>query len=310
MESPLIVSASRRTDIAAFHSRWFRRRLDEGFCHVMQPYTGRVARVSLSPDDVCAFVFWTRDPIPLLPEMEALQKRGVGVLVHVTITGYGPPVESHGPPLSTALRNFERLAARLGPDASLWRYDPIVLSEELPAPAHRVRFETLAAALEGMTHRCTFSFVDFYGKTTRNLAKIEAIAGKPFHRPDLDERKELAHDLAQIAARHSIQLLSCCEDALVEGDVGKSRCIDPQAIAQVMDRPLENAAFKPTRQDCGCAQSVDIGAYDTCAFGCAYCYATSSRDTALRRIRAADANDSILFRPPSLAGVDLDSRVN
>ncbi|HET9887082.1 MAG TPA: DUF1848 family protein, partial [bacterium] len=39
----MIVSASRRTDIAAFHSRWFRRRLDEGFCHVMQPYTGRVA---------------------------------------------------------------------------------------------------------------------------------------------------------------------------------------------------------------------------------------------------------------------------
>jgi hypothetical protein len=306
----LIVSASRRTDIAAFHSRWFRRRLDEGFCHVMQPYTGRVARVSLSPDDVSAFVFWTRDPIPLLPEMEALRERGVGVLVHVTITGYGPPVESHGPPLSTALRNFERLAARLGPDASLWRYDPIVLSEELPAPAHRARFETLAAALEGMTHRCTFSFVDFYGKTTRNLAKIEASAGKPFHRPDLDERKELAHGLAQIAARHSIQLHSCCEDALVEGDVGKSHCIDPQAIAQVMGRPLENAAFKPTRQDCGCVQSVDIGAYDTCAFGCAYCYATSSRDAALRRIRAADANDSILFRPPSLAGVDLDSRVH
>ncbi|HET9888717.1 MAG TPA: DUF1848 family protein, partial [bacterium] len=222
----------------------------------------------------------------------------------------GPPVESHGPPLATALRNFERLAARLGPDASLWRYDPILLSEEMPAAAHRARFETLAAALEGMTRRCTFSFVDFYGKTTRNLAKIEASVGKPFRRPDLDARKKLANDLAQIAAHHSIQLLSCCEDALVEGTVGKSHCIDADAIAQVLGRPLENAVLKPTRQDCGCAQSVDIGAYDTCAFGCAYCYATSSRDAALRRIRAADADDSILFRPPSLAGVDLDSLVN
>jgi hypothetical protein len=305
----MIVSASRRTDIAAFHSRWFRRRLEEGFCHVMQPYTGRVARISLAPGDVSAFVFWTRDPVPLLPEMEALRARGVGVLVQVTITGYGPPIESHGPPLSTALRNFERLAARLGPDAAFWRYDPIVLSQDWPASAHRSRFETLAGALEGMTRRCTFSFVDYYGKTTRNLAKVEANLGKPFHRPDFAERRALAQDLAEIAERHSIQLLSCCEDALVEGGVGKSRCIDPEAIGRVLGCDLETS-FKPTRQDCGCAHSVDIGAYDTCAFGCAYCYATSSREAALRRIRAVDSADTILFRPPSLAGVDLDSRLN
>ena len=302
----MIVSASRRTDIAAFHSRWFRQRLKEGYCHVLQPYTGRVTRVSLAAEDVSAFVFWTRNPIPLLPEMEALRASGVGVLAHVTITGYGPPIESHGPALGTALLNFEKLAARMGPDAALWRYDPIVLSDDLPASAHRARFEELASALEGMTRRCTVSFVDFYGKTTRNLAKVEAKVGKPFHRPDLAERRSLAQDLAQIAARHSIQLLSCCEDALIEGDVGKSRCIDPEAIGRVLGRPLTGATLKPTRQDCGCAQSVDIGAYDTCAFGCAYCYATSSRDVALRRIRAAKESDTILYRPPSMAGVDLD----
>ena len=310
MESPLIVSASRRTDIAAFHSRWFRRRLQAGFCHVLQPYTGRVARVSLAPEDVSAFVFWTRDPIPLLPEMEALRAAGAGVLVHVTLTGYGPPVESHGPPLRTALGNFEKLASRMGPEAALWRYDPIVLSEELPATAHRSRFESLAKKLEGMTRRCTFSFVDFYGKTKRNLGKIEANVGRAFHRPDLAERRALAQDLAQIAARHSIQLLSCCEDALVEGPVGKSHCIDPDAIARVRILPSPPAPFKPTRQDCGCVQSVDIGAYDTCAFGCAYCYATSSREAALRRIRGSKASDTILYRPPSLAGIDLDSRLS
>lgn len=310
MESPLIVSASRRTDIAAFHSRWFRRRLQEGFCHVLQPYSGRVVRVSLAPEEVRAFVFWTRDPIPLLSEMEALRAAGAGVLVHVTLTGYGPPIESHGPPLRTALRNFEKLAARMGREAVLWRYDPIVLSEELTASAHRSRFESLARALQGMTRRCTFSFVDFYGKTKRNLGKIEANLGQPFHRPDLAERRALAQDLAQIAARHSIELLSCCEDALVEGQVGKSHCIDPEAIARVMTRPFPPAPFKPTRQDCGCVQSLDIGAYDTCAFGCAYCYATSSREAALRRIRTSSAEDTILYRPPSLHGVDLASRTN
>jgi len=273
----------------------------------MQPYTGRIARVSLAPSDVSAFVFWTRDPIPLLPEMKALRASGAAVLAHVTITGYGKPIESHSPPLRTALRNFERLAQCIGPDAAMWRYDPIVLSKELPPDAHRARFSALATALSGMTRRCTFSFVDFYGKTKRNLGKIEANLGRPFHRPDLEERRELAQDLARIAAQHSIHLVSCCEDALVEGGVGKSRCIDPDVIGRVRGRPLEDARCKPTRQDCGCAHSVDIGAYDTCAFGCAYCYAVGSRETALRRIRSASSSDTILFRPPSLQGVDLNS---
>ncbi|MCA9754062.1 MAG: DUF1848 family protein, partial [Gemmatimonadetes bacterium] len=47
-----IISASRRTDIPAFHSEWMLRRLRAGFCHVIHPYSARVRRVSLAPEDV------------------------------------------------------------------------------------------------------------------------------------------------------------------------------------------------------------------------------------------------------------------
>ncbi len=304
MDAPLIVSASRRTDVPAFHARWFERRLAAGFCEVRHPYTGRVHRVSLDPACVSAYVFWTRQPAPLLRTMATLHAAGCGVLVQFTINGYGPPIESHNPPRRVALRAFERAATALGPDAVLWRYDPILLAPDLPPAEHLRRFRDLARALEGMTRRCTFSFVDFYGKTTRNLASIERAREVSFERPEPQRKRALAQELGGIAREHGMELLSCCDDDLVGGNVGKSRCIDPAAIERVMGRPLGSVPASPTRKDCGCVRSADIGAYDTCAFGCAYCYAVRSRDRALEKIRARDDDDTMLSRPASSSAPD------
>ena len=62
----MIVSASYRTDIPAFYARWFLCRLAAGWCSVANPYGGGAHEVSLLPEKVDGFVFWTRNIGPLL----------------------------------------------------------------------------------------------------------------------------------------------------------------------------------------------------------------------------------------------------
>lgn len=303
-----VISASRRTDIPAFYTEWLMNRVRAGFCHWLNPFSSQVYRVSLDPQDVIAVVLWTRNPAPLLPHLPDLAARGLRCCAHVTLTGYGPPLETHNPAPEAVLRAFERLAARIGPDYALWRYDPIVISSLTPPAYHLERFASLAARLDGVTRRCTVSFVTPYGKVERNLRKLTQQHGIRFDPPE--DRRALLAGMVQAAAGHGIRLYSCCEDdyRLVPG-MERGRCVDPDLLARLTGDATLSLAPRPTRPLCGCVESVDIGAYDTCVFGCAYCYATHSRAAALRRTASHDPADSLLMRPAHWKGIEPDSLI-
>ena len=127
-------------------------------------------------------------------------------------------------------------------------------------------------------------------------------------RPGTPEKRALLRALARLARERGLRSYSCCDDSLLEEGIEKARCIDPEHIARVRGEPLQGVRFRPTRKGCGCAQSIDIGAYDTCTLGCAYCYAVSSRAAALARLANMDPQDSFLWRPASLLGVEGEGR--
>ena len=292
-----LISASRRTDIPAFYSRWLLRRLAEGFCDCTNPFNGRGRRVSLLPDDVAGIVCWTRNPAPLFSSLERLQRAGHSFAFHYSINGYPKELESHNPPAEAATRQLRGLAQRIPAGRVWWRYDPILLTEATPSAWHIRNFSRLAAALEGATCRCYFSFASFYRKTRRNLAA----SGLAWYEPETGEKLELTNRLRMAGREHGIDLYSCCDDRLLAAGVEKARCVDAAAFLP------ETSRFKPapTRTDCGCSESVDIGAYDTCVFGCRYCYATNSRRAALDRLRAHDPEDTALWRPATMRGKQL-----
>jgi hypothetical protein len=302
-----VISASRRTDIPAFYSRWFLNRIRAGFCHWINPYGGQICRVSLRAEDCLAIVFWTRYPRPLLPHLDGLRAVGYSFYFHITVNGYPRAIERANPPLDAQIEVFRRTAAAVSPELTHWRYDPIVLSSLTPPEYHLEQFDAISRRLEGATMRCYLSFVDRYGKTERNLGRVARERDIHFLDPSPDEQRRLVLAMRDIARPRGITLYACCEAQLVGGGIAPSRCIDLDTIRRLRadaDIRLRNA---PTRAECGCVEAVDIGAYDTCAFGCAYCYATNSHQTALRRLRAHNPMDTVLLRPARLYGADLTS---
>jgi hypothetical protein len=258
--------------------------------------------VSLRPDDVFALGFFTRDPRPLVPHLPRLADKGFHVYLHMTVNGYPRELEPRTPSMPEAVAAFSSVASLLGPESTIWRYDPIVLSPELDEAWHLRRFSELASVLESGTRQCYVSFVDPYKKTLRNLP-VESDY-------EVGERHvALTVRLRNVAARHGIELRGCAEPALEQAGIRPGACVDVGLLARLRpDLPLLLEP-SPTREDCGCSKSTDIGAYDTCGHGCAYCYATSSMEAGLTSLCRHDPSDTILIRPPALVGEDLDDLV-
>jgi len=292
-----VISASRRTDIPAFYSEWFINRIREGHVRWMNPFSNAVYRVSLRPEDVSAIVFWSKDYRPLLPHLDELDALGFRMLFHFTITGLPRVFEPRVPDAAETVRCARYLSSRYGADAVLWRYDPVLVSDVTDARYHMNRFRDLCAALEGSVKRCYFSFPAFYAKVRRNASALQARTGIAIHDLPMAERVEMANALAEVAAQYGIEMFSCCGDYLVQGTIKRAHCIDGELLHRLYPDRVGRLREVPSRPGCGCCESTDIGAYDTCAHACVYCYANAEPRTSLRICERNNPHSDILGTP-------------
>jgi hypothetical protein len=291
---PTIISASRRTDIPAFYPEWFMNRIRAGYAAWVNPFGGRRQGISLAPEDVAAIVFWSKNFAPLVPHLDELDRRGYRLAFQFTITGL-PSVFEPGVPEAPGMIDVARaLARRYGADAVLWRYDPILISELTSPQWHIHRFRELTEALEGATRRCYFNFPTMYAKVARNLERLRRETAVVWHDVPTAERINLAQRLAGIAGEHCIEMHSCCGDYLVGGLIKKASCIDGDLLRRLYPDKVPPVEGQPSRKECGCYESRDIGAYDTCPHGCVYCYANANKEAAAKRWADHDsARDSL-----------------
>ena len=280
---------------------------------VANPYGGPPSRVSLQ-DGVDGFVFWTRNAEPFFPALTLVKERGLPFFLHYSLTGYPDRLETATPAVSQAIKVIRQLVAKYGPRAVVWRYDPILLSSITSADWHFRNFQSLAAQLAGLVDEVVVSFLDPYRKTTRNLASGPD-GPVTWLDPEPQEKSRILQGLTDLARERQIELTLCTEPALAEiTGLRAARCIDADRLSQLAGRILP-ARQKGNRPGCLCAESRDIGAYDSCPQGCLYCYAVRTRENAKAFLQAHDPDSPFLQAfhpvPPSLhSGKDSKKAAN
>ena len=298
----MIISASRRTDIPAFYGEWFRGRLDAGFFDRVNPYNPRqVGRISLAPENVDCFVFWTKDPAPFFEILKYLNTRNYKYYFQFTLNDYPGLFEPGLPPVEKRVETMKRLSDIAGPDRIVWRYDPIIISGATGPQYHIEKFGRLCEAIADNVERAVVSFMVHYKKVRRALETIELKRGVRFIDAALPENasplNETAAGLARVAKGFGVPLYSCCAPPEIEKHgIHPAACIDGSLIKKIFNIEKDFKKDKSQREDCLCVESADMGVYDTCPHGCVYCYATLNQARAAENLRKHSASAPSLMR--------------
>ena len=155
---------------------------------------------------------------------------------------------------------------------------------------HCKYFERLAAKLSEYTEKCTVSFLDLYKNTARNVQPLQ------IQIETHDQQLELLSAFSEIAHQYGIFIDTCAEAIELNGlQIPHACCIDRERLERLGHYKLKAEKDKNQRPECGCAASIDIGAYNTCKNGCLYCYANYSGKTVQTNSEKHNPNSPLLF---------------
>jgi DNA repair photolyase len=290
--APVIVSASRATDIPGFHAEWFIDAIDRGHVMWINPFNRRSQAVSFEKTRV--IVFWTKNPEPLLPYLHHIDRKGVHYYFQFTLNDYEREgFEPHVPPVEKRIDTFRRLSELIGKERVIWRFDPLILTDRLRVNGLLEKIRKLGDRLHNYTEKLVISFVDIdkYRKV-RNHFRHRGVAAHEF---EMGQIEQIAQGLQTLNHSWQLDIATCAETAdLHRYGISHNRCIDDALMIRMFPHDSQLMSFlgyregmsgchedrtglkdKGQRKTCGCIVSKDIGRYDTCGHGCIYCYANS-----------------------------------
>lgn len=284
----MIINTGARTDTAQWYAPWLQRRFEEGFVFVRNPlFPHKVTRYELDPSVVDCVEFCSKNYAPLLPGLPAITKR-FNTHFHYTITAYGRDIEPRVPSIDDSVETLYDLERIVGAHRICWRYDPVLLTDDYTVERHLQTFDYLCDRLTGHVDRCIFSFVEMYQKLELNFPDLRPVGA--------EERDVLARGLGSIAAEHGIPIQTCGNNGLwPQYGIGTSGCTTLAMLGAANGVTFRTLKHKGQRAGCGCFESCDIGAYDSCPNGCRYCYANRDPERALDNYHHAHDPESPLL---------------
>lgn len=327
--APVIVSASRSTDIPAFFPGWFMNRLDKGYAVWYNPFNRQPLYVSFQ--DTKVIVFWTKNPAPMIPYLPELDRRGIHYYFQVTLNNYEKEkFEPNVPPLAERIAAFRQLSGLIGKERVIWRFDPVIFTQALSPRELLSRIEYIGNELKGYTDKLVFSFLDVlaYRKVQRNLIRETRCFSREniqHAEPSPAQIHEFVRGLAGLREcwkkeNRELSLATCAEQMdLSAYRIEHNRCIDGELMERLFQADKELLYYLRTgrlpepdlfgelpvhpvtpkdsgqRKSCGCMISKDIGMYNTCRHLCVYCYANSGKKAVLTNLtRHSGKGESII----------------
>lgn len=330
--APVIISASRSTDIPAFYAKWFFNRLAKGYCAWYNPFNQQKMYVSFKHCKV--IVFWTKNPRPILPYLHELDKQGIHYYFQVTLNDYEQEgFEPNVPKVEQRIKTFKELSEMIGKERVIWRFDPLIITPSTTPRILLSKIWHIGNQLKGYTDKLVFSFVDViaYRKVQNNLIKETSCFNKDnvvsAEMNDV-QRKEIVEGLVRLREvwkeqGWNITLATCAETIDLEAyGIEHNSCIDGRLMERLFATDYEliyylhtgklpekdmfgnypelptkykNLKDKGQRKVCGCMISKDIGMYNTCRHFCIYCYANTSKECVVKNLsRHSDNSESLI----------------
>lgn len=227
---PVVVSASRSTDIPAFYADWFFHRLEKGYSAWTNPFNGVKSYVGYA--DTKFIIFWSKNPRPLLKYLDILIDKGISCYIQYTLNDYQEDgLEKGVRPLAERIDTFKQLVNKLGKGAVIWRFDPLILTDKIDIEKLLTKIENIGAQLRDYTEKLVFSFADIesYKKVRNNLQKS--------HINYIDWSKEQMTDFATRLVElnkvrgWNFQLATCGEVADLDG-IEHNHCVDDRLMVR------------------------------------------------------------------------------
>jgi DNA repair photolyase len=333
-QAPVIISASRSTDIPAFYAKWFINRLKAGYVLWTNPFNQQPMYISFKNCRVV--VFWTKNPKPIIPYLCELDERNIHYYVQFTMNDYEHEgFEPNVPPLNERIETFKTLSEQIGKEKVIWRFDPLIITPTVTPHDLLKKIWDTGNQIRGLTDKLVFSFVDVkaYRKVQHNLVKETSLYLKEKVEDaelNSEQMTEIAEGLVKIRERWksegwNIALATCAEQIdLDKYGIEHNRCIDDELMRRIFseDKDLmyylscgklpDNSTLFPDssiiapkqvklkdkgqRKVCGCMISKDIGMYNTCPHHCVYCYANTSKQTTEKNVSLHNDEDESIIK--------------
>ena len=268
----MIISASRRCDIPKYEKKWFLDIMKQGYTEVVNPFNkNQIKKVSLKPEDVDLFIFWTKDASDFIDVLDFLKSKNIKFLIQYTINAYPPDIEPFTGDTKKILQNFNDINSRY-PGSVLWRYDPVIISDTLDLKYHKDKFTYIFENIKHSTTRCYTSFFDVYRKNKK------FIAAHNVNTDNISKYEDVLLEFDNIVDGSDTKIVVCSEPVIPEKykNIITGACIDREYINNLYKLNLQNKKDSGQRKFCHCVKSTDIGAYNICRTGCKYCYACNN----------------------------------